>query len=46
MDDVCIGKTYGAGVTLATTKKQENVKLTAADINSTGTPKKLLWCAN
>ena len=44
MDDVLTGKTYGAGVALATAKKQANAKLTAAARNPKGTPKELLRC--
>ena len=44
MDDARTGKTYGAGVALATAKKQANAKLTAAARNPKGTPKELLRC--
>ena len=45
MDDAKTGKTYGAGVALATAKKQAKEKLTAAIRNPKGTPKHLQRCA-
>ena len=45
MNDAKTGKTYGAGVALATAKKQAKEKLTAAIRNPEGTPKHLQRCA-
>ena len=45
MDDAKTGKVYGAGVVLATAKKQAKKKLTAAICNPKGTPKHLQQCA-
>ena len=45
MEDARTGKTYGAGVALATATKQANTKHTAAARNPPGTPKELMRCA-
>ena len=45
MNNAKTGKTYGAGVALASAKKQEKDKLTADIRNPEGTPKHLQRCA-
>ena len=44
MYDAKTGKTYGAGVALATVKKRADAKPTAAARNPKGTPKELFQC--